>query len=1235
MEVLVRQRGGLKASLTNFSKYLTQVQAIEELSGDQVIEFESRLNNLENIVLQRFYDIQDKIETSCDENDLEDEYSERFDFENKYYCIIALAKATLNKYKEAESFEKKSNVSASSVVSDGQATGDIYESLIHKNELISEVQRFHYLRSSLTGEPAQLIKGVEFSSDNYSIAWDMLVQRYNNDDMLVHNYVKNLFHMEPILKESSKSIRNMLDSLSKNLRALNQLQLPTEHWDVLIVFLMASKLDLVTEREWVTFKSKRQGFPKIDDFIKFLNYRLSILETIEQSRCEKATESRGFKKRHEVRSFAVTDGSEKVQNCTLCSGQHFIQTCPEFLKIPVSKRSEKIISLRLCLNCLRSGHMGRACRRAVCKKCHSKHHHLLHVDKEKSQDSDVSGNSNEAEKGEVVAERKVSTIHSARNDISSVFLATAHVEVYDKDKNKHTLRALLDNGAESSFITEEACNRLQIQRDKANLFVNGINNAQSCISSKCEVQIHSASSGFSINIVCFVLPKITGTLPKYKMDISRLNIPNGLQLADPWFAEPQNIDILIGSDCFWNVMCRDQIPLGRNLPVLQNTKFGWIVSGPLGNAKNRYINCNFTQTIDSDPSHFEIQQDLRRFWELEEFAHERPKMSDEETACENHFKRNTRRAENGAFIVKLPLKQYIEKLGETYEQAKRRFLNLEKRLNAKPEFNNDEHMNAYELNTVTYGMAAASFLAIRCIFQLADENQGIYPDIARIMKSDFYVDDLLTGADTVEGATRISEVIFKILKQGCFKLRKFHSNEPKVLDWLETDNDNLSKMVDLGEREQTKTLGLMWCPKSDSLMYRVKELDSCDKVTKRTILSGSSKIFDPLGLVAPCVMQIKILLQSLWLENISWDDALPGHIVDRWNAFKAEVNALNELVIDRHAFCRGMTTYEIHTFCDASEKAYGGCVYVKSFDENNGNRVQLLTAKGKVAPLKTVTLPRLELCGALLAARLAQKVSTALRCKNIKKIFWTDSTIVLGWIKTPPRKLKTFVGNRVSEIQDLAGTDEWRHVPTDSNPADLLSRGLKADEIRKADIWWHGPKWLSGDEGHWPKKLSLDKNSLPDIRNTNVLVVRQNEKCDLFNRYSDLTKLIRIVALLYRFIQNCKANKIDRKMNPLTVLEINYSCNKLQLKQHIWSRWNKEYVTELQQRCKWKSTQGELKEGDMVIIKEDNLPPLKWKLGRVTSLHSGSDGVNRVATVKTQNGFVKRAFAKLCPLPVN
>nr|CAH7759089.1 unnamed protein product [Callosobruchus chinensis] len=971
MEVLVRQRGGLKASLTNFNKYLTQIHTIEELSV----------------------------------NDL-----------NKYYSIISVAKVTLNKYKKAESVENRSNLAASSVVSDSQAARfvdplqgvklptinlpdfdgtlenwlefrDIYESLIHKNKLISEVQRFHYLRSSLTGEPAQLIKGG---------AWDMLVQRYNNDDTLVHNYEKNLFHMEPIAKESSKSMRNMLDFLNKNLRALNRLQLPTEHWDVLFVFLMASKLDLVTEREWVTFKSKHQDFPKVDGFIKFLNSWLSILETIELSRSEKASESRGFKKRHEIRSFAVTDGSEKVQNCTLCSGQHFIQTCPEFLKVPVSKRAEKVISLILCLNCLHSGHMSRTCHRAVCRK--------------------------------------------------------------------------------------------------------------------------------------------------------------------------------------------------------------------------------------------------------------------------------------------------------------------------------------------------------------------------------------------------VSEVIFKILNQGCFKLRKFHSNEPKVLDWLETDNDNLSKMVDFGEREHTKTLGLMWCPKTDSLMYRVKELDSCNKVTKTTILSGSSKIFDPLGLVAPCVMQIKILLQSLWLENVSWDDALPGHIIDRWNEFKGDVNSLNDLVIDRHAFCRGMTTFEIHAFCDASEKAYGACVYVESFVEND-NCLHLLTAKGKVAPLKTVTLPRLELCGALLAARLAHKVSTALH-----------STIVLGWIKTPPRRLKTFVGNRVSEIQDLAGTDEWRHVPTGSNPADLLSRGLKASKIRKADIWWHGPKWLNGDESQWPRKPSL-----PDIRNTNVLVLRQNEKCDLFDR----------------FIENCRANKIDRKMNPLTVKEINSSCNKLvkiaqgesfsaeirhikdeklssksrliclnpfldddgylrvggrlansefnfekkhplilakehtlikllvrqyhqkllhagpqhvlaslrekfwilsgrslvkqsvrervkcfrfsprtttsimgnlpierlkpdypfsvvgtllnekpkwawyedlkilrgticmffikscafgvghlfkdcfilalrrfisrrekpshlrsislnrldiyqhlqQMKQHIWSRWSKEYVTELQQRCKWKSTQGELKEGDMVIIKEDNLPPLKWKLG--------------------------------------
>nr|CAI5825841.1 unnamed protein product [Callosobruchus analis] len=185
-------------------------------------------------------------------------------------------------------------------------------------------------------------------------------------------------------------------------------------------------------------------------------------------------------------------------------------------------------------------------------------------------------------------------------------------------------------------------------------------------------------------------------------------------------------------------------------------------------------------------------------------------------------------------------------------------------------------------------------------------------------------------------------------------------------------------------------------------------------------------------------------------------------------------------------------------FMQDSEKAYGSCAYIKSSDVDGNSTVHLLIAKSKVAPLETVTLPRLELCGAVVGARLGQKVKQALKLENVKLVFWTDSTIVLGWLNSAPRNLKTF-----------------------------------------------------------------------------------------------------------------------------------------QLKQHVWSRWSKEYVSELQQRHKWSSSQGCLAVGDMVLVKDDNLPPMNWRLGRVVSVYSGSDSVKRVANIQTRNGLIKRSFAKLCPLPMN
>lgn len=192
-------------------------------------------------------------------------------------------------------------------------------------------------------------------------------------------------------------------------------------------------------------------------------------------------------------------------------------------------------------------------------------------------------------------------------------------------------------------------------------------------------------------------------------------------------------------------------------------------------------------------------------------------------------------------------------------------------------------------------------------------------------------------------------------------------------------------------------------------------------------------------------------------------------------------------------------------------------------------------------------MPRLELCGALVGARLANKVSKSLRINLNKRIFWTDSTIVLGWIKIPPNKLKTFVSNRVSEIQSISGCDAWKHVPSERNPADYLSRGVKCSEIINLNLWWYGPQFLLQEESCWPS-MTCKKIDLPDKKKNKISCVTTllDNKTEnyIVEKFSDLIKLKRTIALMHRFIYNCK-NKGNHRTGPLLKSEIDYSFTML------------------------------------------------------------------------------------------
>ncbi|GFX16936.1 integrase catalytic domain-containing protein [Trichonephila clavipes] len=226
------------------------------------------------------------------------------------------------------------------------------------------------------------------------------------------------------------------------------------------------------------------------------------------------------------------------------------------------------------------------------------------------------------------------------------------------------------------------------------------------------------------------------------------------------------------------------------------------------------------------------------------------------------------------------------------------------------------------------------------------------------------------------------------------------------------------------------------------------------------VLSTIARIFDPLGLLGPIITWAKIFMQRLWLLELGWSDELPFKEQKEWRRFIDSLKAVNNISIDRCIVIHTAESIELHAFSDASEKAYGSSIYLKSISALGEVKVCLVTSKSRVSLLKQISIPRLELCGAVLAAKLMKKVKEALNLQITAVHFWSDSTIVISWIHRESRELKTFVANRVSKIHQLSSRDQWHHIASEQNPADVLSRGLLPEELRDDSLWWHGPELL-------------------------------------------------------------------------------------------------------------------------------------------------------------------------------
>ncbi|XP_047985748.1 uncharacterized protein LOC125225976 [Leguminivora glycinivorella] len=508
---LIKKRGSVKGRLTKFIKYIETFD--KGLSVNQMAEVRLRTQGATGLYTE-FNNIQSKIEDVLPETDLDAQLDARDEFEAEYYSIMAQAEKLVKDEVKIDS-DKSSNALKSvklptiSLPSfDGShehwiAFRDTFSSLVHNSQEISDIQKFHYLKSSLTGSAQLVIDSIEFSTDNYNIAWELLLNRYNNNRLLIHNHVKALFSMQTLQKESPVLLRKLIDNVLKNIRALKALKEPVDSWDTLLIYMIVSKLDSTTEREWEQHKGSLSADSiesklTIDDLLSFLRGRADMLETLivthsktNSQDSKKYTNSNYTPKVHcnvaTEKPQVKTPFKKQFKLCPMCSEKHPLYSCQSFLDLNMKDRLQLVSDKNLCENCLRTGHTADLCRYGPCRKCDKKHNSIIHRDEVnvintnscpgtskasqnkpnephtstgKSSSYSITNHAH-IDSGHVSLNTDVQCAQASVDDFDEpVLLTTALIEIVDDLGIITKACALLDNGSERCIISQSLCDKL-------------------------------------------------------------------------------------------------------------------------------------------------------------------------------------------------------------------------------------------------------------------------------------------------------------------------------------------------------------------------------------------------------------------------------------------------------------------------------------------------------------------------------------------------------------------------------------------------------------------------------------------------------------------------------------------------------------------------------------------------------------------------------------------------------
>ncbi|XP_028982670.1 uncharacterized protein LOC107048746 [Diachasma alloeum] len=1019
---------------------------------------------------------------------------------------------------------------------------DLFLSLVGNVTSIPPVQKLVRLKGCLRGPAAALLSTFQAKDENYDKAWQKLTRKYEDPRLVAQSLFNRILTLPKITQATEE---NLSANGAAALETLDQLQdvtgLTTDNIaEQLIAHLLRRSLDAETLKQWELKLGDSKDFPSLKEFVAFIeacgrgiNAGAKLLSSKELNAATK--KSAPIKKRS---TYTAATQQQEIKEperqlprncCAYCQDKHFIASCQKFIELTPAKRNDVVINKGLCFNCLGPHTKAKCTSEKKCHKCSRYHHTLIHGGSSWTM-SPPPARRTQAEPVQTAGTSRQQEDHGNIFFIVSVTLQP-NSGTHQLQLNAHILKKL------TTIIPSFSCSSARIG-SLQNLqladphylrpgpidIILGADNYGRIIMDDVVKSEQSRVVGQRTVFGWILSGPIECTNCSIKVSLSAVRESSNEQLLELlqkfWVQEELPNERSSTSELspdeyecemhFRATHSRDntgryivRLPLKTSAAALGESKF----------KAARQLK-SIVSRLNTDQAYSQLYREFIN--EYAALGHMRIAPETPEPVPAYYLPHHG----NDTMVILTWMRRHRLVFDTDIVKMFRQIRVHQDDWDLQRILWIDENQQpvTYQLTTVTYGLNCSPWLSLSVLQQLAEDEGYRFPAAVETLTRGRYVDDIYGGAETEDGLKEIATQLQGLCHAGGFSLQKWSSNCPEALHELGLSTDE--EIIQF-EESVTKVLGLCWHQSTDTFRYKSKDFNPAT-ITKRVVSSEIAQIFDPLGFIAPVVVQGKILLQDLWRLKLKWDDPLPDEYVQRWKTFRENLNDLDRVTVPRWLRISTETlNIQIHGFADASTVAMSAVVYIRTKTINDSTSTVLVCAKTKVAPLKRMTIPRLELTAALLLTQLVASTKKMLQLDQVDTYLWSDSSVALAWIRSHASRWKDFVHNRVVKIQETLPNATWRHVSGKENPADCASRGISPSQLEDHQLWWSGPEWINQDPEEWPQSsIDAPAMDIPEVAReakpapAHPVAIKINEIAELLNRYQTMAKLLAVTATI-------------------------------------------------------------------------------------------------------------------------